>query len=206
MNLNLDNMNFLDLTKQRYTTKRYNSSAKIATDKIMELKEILRLSPSSINSQPWKFSFIENEDLKSELAAVSYFNEQRINDASHLVVFSSVDTIQLFEEEYLQHLPDGSKGYYNQFIKTLPEYNIKSWMQHQVYLSLGFFLSASMSLGIDSTPMEGIQSDKYREILGLKDHKPLFAVALGYRNPDDGNQPSANPKSRLPLEQIIQSI
>ena len=199
-------MSFLDLTKQRYTTKKYNSSVKIAADKIVELQEIVRLSPSSINSQPWKFSFIENEDLKSKLAAVSYFNQQRINDASHLVVFSAVDKIQLFEEEYLQQLPDGSKGYYNQFIKPLSEYDIKSWMQHQVYLSLGFFLSASMSLGIDSTPMEGIESDKYKEILGLKDHKPLFAVALGYRNPDDGNQPSINPKTRLPFEQIIQSI
>jgi len=199
-------MNFLDLTKQRYTTKKYNSNAKIAADQIMELKEILRLSPSSINSQPWKFSFVENEDIKRELAAASFFNEQRIKDASHLVVFSAVDKIQLFEEEYLQHLPNGSKGYYNQYIKLLPEYDIKSWMQHQVYLSLGFFLSASMSLGIDSTPMEGIESDRYREILGLMDYKPLFAVALGYRNPDDGNQPSINPKSRLPIEQIIQSV
>lgn len=199
-------MNFLDLTKKRYTTKKYNPDEKIAANKIAELKEILRLSPSSINSQPWKFSFIENEALKRELAAVSYFNEQKINDASHLVVFSAIDDVQLFEEELLQHLPDGSKGYYNQFLKSLPEAEIKSWLQHQVYLSLGFFLPACISLGIDSTPMEGIQSDRYREILGLKDYKPLFALALGYRNPNDTNQPSINPKSRLPLEQIIQTI
>ncbi|AZA85484.1 NAD(P)H-dependent oxidoreductase [Chryseobacterium shandongense] len=199
-------MNFLELTQRRYTTKKYNADKKIPADKINELKEILRLSASSINSQPWKFSFIENEAVKSELASVSYFNEQKINDASHLVVFSAVDNLQVFEEELLQNLPDGSRGYYNQFIKSLPESEIKSWLQHQVYLSLGFFLSASISLDLDSTPMEGIQSDRYKEILGLIDYKPLFAVALGYRNPDDANQPSINPKSRLPLEKIIQSL
>lgn len=199
-------MSFLDLTKKRYTTKKYNPDGKISADKIAELKEILRLSASSINSQPWKFSFVGNEAVKRELAAASYFNEQKINEASYLVVFSAIDDVQVFEEEFLQYLPDGAKGYYNQFLKSLSEPEIKSWLQHQVYLSLGFFLPACISLGIDSTPMEGIQSDRYREILGLKHYKPLFAVALGYRNPDDANQPSINPKSRLPLEQIIQSI
>lgn len=199
-------MSFLELAKKRYTTKKYNADRKIPADKINELKEILRLSASSINSQPWKFSFIENETVKSELAGVSYFNEQKINDASHLIVFSAIDNLQVFENELLQQLPDGSQGYYNQFLKPLPESEIKAWLQHQVYLSLGFFLSAAISLDLDSTPMEGIQNDKYKEILGLKDYKPLFAVALGYRNASDGNQPSVNPKSRLPLDKIIQSI
>lgn len=116
------------------------------------------------------------------------------------------DIVPINEDEFLTHLPAGSQGYYNQFLKPLSETEIKSWLQHQVYLSLGFFLSASVSLDIDSTPMEGIQSDRYREILGLKDYKPLFAVAIGYRNSDDANQPSINSKSRLPLEKIIQSI
>lgn len=44
-------MSFLDLAKNRYTTKIY-SDKKIDANKIEELKEILRLSPSSINSQP----------------------------------------------------------------------------------------------------------------------------------------------------------
>jgi nitroreductase/dihydropteridine reductase len=199
-------MSFLDLTKKRYTTKRYNSTGKIPADKIADLQEILRLSPSSINSQPWQFIFVSNDAVKSELAEASYFNKQKINEASHLVIFSVIDDVQLFEEELLQYLPDGSRGYYNQFIKPLSESEIKSWLKHQIYLSLGFFLSACVSLDIDSTPMEGIQSDKYQEILGLKHYKPLFSVAIGYRNSSDPNQPSIKPKSRLPLEHVIQSI
>lgn len=199
-------MNFLDLAKSRYTTKKYNQNLKIADEKIQQLKEILSLSPSSINSQPWKFVFVSDEKTKRELAGVSYFNEQKINEASHLVVFSAIDNIEKFEEQINQNLPEGSIGYYNQFLKPLPEAEIKSWLQHQVYLALGFFLSACASLEIDSTPMEGIKKEEYDKILVLEGYKSLFAVAIGYRNTEDSNQPIVKPKSRLAVEQTIHSI
>lgn len=199
-------MNFLDLAKSRYTTKSYNPNKRISEETITELKEILSLSPSSINSQPWKFIFISDEKLKSELAGVSYFNQQKINDASHLVVFSVIDDIQLFENQIRQNLPEGSVNYYNQFLKPKPESEIKSWLEHQVYLSLGFFLSACASMDIDSSPMEGIKNEEYDKILQLDGYRSLFAVAIGYRNPEDFNQPSVKAKSRLSLEQTIQSF
>ncbi|MBU7571398.1 MAG: nitroreductase family protein [Flavobacterium sp.] len=199
-------MNFLDLAKSRYTTKSYNPNKRISEETIAELKEILSLSPSSINSQPWKFIFISDEKLKSELAGVSYFNQQKINDASHLVVFSVIDDIQLFENQIRQNLPEGSVNYYNQFLKPKPEAEIKSWLEHQVYLSLGFFLSACASMDIDSSPMEGIKNEEYDKILQLDGYKSLFAVTIGYRNPEDFNQPSVKAKSRLSLEQTIQSF
>lgn len=199
-------MNFTTLANSRYTTKKYDPTQKIPAEKIEQLKKILRLSPSSINSQPWKFTIISDETFKAELAAVSYFNEQKIKDASHLVVFSSINDISRFEKQISEHLPEGSVTYYNTFLKPLPEAEIKSWLQSQVYLSLGFFLSACASMDIDSSPMEGIQADKYAEILKLDGYKPLFAVAIGYRNPEDANQPSVKPKSRLEMNLIIDVI
>jgi len=199
-------MSFLDLAKSRYTTKRYNTNEKIADGKIEQLKQIIRLSPSSINSQPWHFIFVSDEKTKQELAGASYFNEQKINEASHLVVFSAIDSIEKFEEQIRQNLPEGSVNYYNNFLKPLPETEIKSWLQHQVYLSLGFFLSACASLEIDSSPMEGLKTEEYDKILQLNGYKTLFAAAIGYRNPEDTNQPSVKPKFRLASEQIIHSI
>lgn len=199
-------MSFLDLAKNRYTTKNYNPDRKISAEQIEELKEVIRLSPSSINSQSWKFFFVGDGKKKSELANASYWNAQRINEASHLVVFTAIDDIAKFEQQIKENLPEGSVNYYNKFLKPQGETEVKSWLRHQVYLSLGFFLSACASMGIDSTPMEGIQNEEYDKILQLNGYKTLFAVAIGYRNPEDGNQPSLNPKSRLPLEQVIQSI
>lgn len=199
-------MNFLDLAKERYTTKKYNSELKISEDKIQQLKEILRLSPSSIDSQPWKFTFISDEKLKAQFAEVSYFNEHKVKDASHLVIFSVIDNISKFEKQIDENLPEGSVGYYNKNLKPQPESVVKSWMSHQVYLSLGFFLAACASMGIDSTPMEGIDIEGYTKILNNEDYKPLFAVAIGYRNNEDSNQPSITPKSRLNISEIIETL
>ena len=56
-------MNFLELAKNRYTTKHY-STKRISDEDIAQLKEILRLAPSSINSQPWQFVFIDDAATK----------------------------------------------------------------------------------------------------------------------------------------------
>lgn len=199
-------MEFTSLAKNRYTTKKYNATQKISDSKIEQLQEILRLSPSSINSQPWKFVFISNEEIKTQLAEVSFFNEQKIKEASHLIVFCAIDTISKFENQINTNLPEGAIGYYNQFIKPLPEDAIKSWFHNQVYLSLGFFLSACASMSIDSTPMEGINSKEYNAILKLKDYSAVFAVAIGLRDENDSNQPDRKPKSRLEIVDVIETI
>ncbi len=199
-------MNFLNIIENRYTTKEYDATKNIPEAKIEDLKKILNLSPSSINSQPWKFTVISKGKVKNALAEQSLFNEKRVKDASHLIVFSAVNNISFFENQINANLSKGAVGYYNQFIKPLGEAQIKNWFAHQVYLSLGIFLSACASMGIDSTPMEGIKLDEYAKILKLENHTPLFAVTIGYRDENDSNQPSVNPKSRLDIEMVVQTI
>lgn len=69
-------MSFLDKIKNRYAVKKYNPEAKISQEKIDELKAILNLSPSSINSQPWNFVFIKTQGIKEQLSEFSYHNKQ----------------------------------------------------------------------------------------------------------------------------------
>ena len=199
-------MEFLDLARSRYTTKKYNANKRISPEQIEQLKEIIRLSPSSINSQPWKVHFISDEQTKKSLAKASLFNEQKVLDASHLVVFSTFNDITLFEEQIRQNLPAGSVSYYEKFLKPLPETELKAWFKHQVYLSLGFFLSACANMAIDSTPMEGIVPAEYDKILQQEGYTSLFSVAIGYRDETDANQPSLKPKLRLPLEAVVETI
>ncbi|MFK7000493.1 nitroreductase family protein [Flavobacterium oreochromis] len=196
-------MDFLELAKQRYTTKKYNPDEKLSLETIEKLKAILKLSPSSINSQPWHFTFISNPEIKKRIAEASYFNAPKVLESSHTVVFSVIDDIHKFEEQIEKKLPEGAVGYYKQYVKPLSDEEIKAWLKNQVYLSLGYFLSACASLGIDSTPMEGIEKDKYRKILDLTDYQPLFAVAIGKRDQEDVNQPHIKTKLRLEIDEII---
>ncbi|KIO52776.1 nitroreductase family protein [Flavobacterium hibernum] len=200
-------MSFLDLAKSRYATKKYDATRKIGEEKIEELKEIIRLSPSSINSQPWKFTFVTNEAVKKELAAQSYMNEQSINDVNLLVVFSVMEDIEYFEKRNISILPEAwRKLFYEPMIKSNGDVATKSWMEHQVYLSLGYFLSACISMGLDATPMEGINIEAYKQILSQDGYTPLFSVSVGYADLSDWAHPSVLPKSRFELEEVVQSI
>lgn len=200
-------MSFLDLAKRRYATKKYDPIKKISAEQIEELKEIIRLSPSSINSQPWKFTFVTDEVVKRELAAQSYMNEQSINDVGLLVVFSVMEDIEHFEKRNISMLPEGwITGFYEPMVKSNGDAAVKSWMEHQVYLSLGYFLSACISMGLDTTPMEGINRDAYKQILAHDGYAPLFAVTVGYADLSDFMHPSVFPKSRFELDEVVQSI
>lgn len=197
---------FLDAAKSRYTTKKYDATAKLTDAQLEEIKEILRLSPSSINSQPWKFTVVSSEKAKNEFAKVSSYNAPKIENASHLIVFSVLNNVQLFEKQLNENNIQGQIDFFNNNIKHWPEAEIKNWMAHQVYLSLGFLLSACAVMGIDATPMEGINKEAYTQLLAQNDYKVLFAVALGKRADDDSNQPDLTPKQRLSSDKVIENI
>src|SRR5690554_3178030 len=127
-------MSFIEIAKSRYTTKLYDGKSKISDSEIEKLKEILRLSPSSMNGQPWKFLFISNEEIKNKLAEVSYTNRDRIKDASHLIVFSVIDEIPIFRSQINEHLNEGAVQYFEEFLLPKGEEYVRSWMGHQVYL------------------------------------------------------------------------
>ena len=199
-------MNILDLIQKRYTAKKYNAHKTIPQEKIENLKEILRLTPSSINIQPWKFTFVQNPEVKAKLATVSMHNTEKINQAQLLVVFSVADDLDAFQKVVENELPEARKDWYNQIRANTPEADLKVWLAKQVYIALGVGLTASISLGLDSTAMEGIEADKYMDILNMKDYKPLFAMAVGYGSEDDFNRIEITPKSRRLLENVVETI
>lgn len=188
-------MSFINAMQERYTTKVYDETKKIDPKHIEELKESLRLSPSSINSQPWKFTFVSDQDTKEKLSKVSWINTEKVTKSDTVVVFSRVDDLSLFEEQIKRELPQGMVDYYNENLKPLPKEQITAWFDKQVYLSVGVLLSACAVMGIDATPMEGIEPANYDKIIGNDGYATLVAVAIGYRDEEDFNQPSKNQES-----------
>jgi nitroreductase/dihydropteridine reductase len=200
-------MNFLEAVQRRYATKMYDKTKKIDDETIEQLKQILHLSPSSINSQPWQFTFVRDEKMKTKLAKASFTNEGKIVDADTLVVFSAINQIELFEQQINEHLPQRAIDYFNRVVKPQGDTAIKNWFQKQVYLSLGVFLSACATMGLDATPMEGIDCKGYDNLINPDGHyTTLFSVSVGYRNPEDSFQPAIRPKERIVIDQIIKSI
>lgn len=54
-------MDFLDLVKRRYSVRSYEQKA-IELSKLDYIMECVRLAPSAVNFQPWKFAIITDEE------------------------------------------------------------------------------------------------------------------------------------------------
>lgn len=189
-------MDMLSIMQERYTTKEYDAQKKLTAEQTDALMECLRLSPSSINSQPWGFRLIEDGEQKERLASLSYFNAEKVRNCSHLLVFAVYKDAESFAQERLPEMDQRTQDYFRQSVLPLGDDHVVGWMSRQVYIALGILFATAASMGIDSTAMEGIDAAAYTEELGLQKHKVLFAVALGCRAESDANQPSQTPKRR----------
>ncbi|MFR9603275.1 MAG: nitroreductase family protein [Rikenellaceae bacterium] len=127
-------MKFIEALKLRYATKLYDPALEVDPITIDEIAEILRLSPSSINSQPWKFTIITDTKVKADLAENSFFNKQKIEDAPVLIVFSIYDNLESFERWASIELPQPNQDYYNSVVKPMGREAIKCWFSNQLYI------------------------------------------------------------------------
>lgn len=84
-------MDIVSVALQRYSTKAFDPSKKLTAEEADKIKTLLQYSPSSTNSQPWHFIVASTEEGKARVAksaAGNYtFNERKMLDASHVVVF-----------------------------------------------------------------------------------------------------------------------
>ncbi|WP_321276376.1 oxygen-insensitive NAD(P)H nitroreductase [Thiomicrorhabdus indica] len=217
-------MDILDAAKQRYATKKFDVNKAFSDKQIQQVKDLLRLSPSSINSQPWHFIVATTQQGKQRIAksaqAPYNANEPKILEAAMVVVFCAKTDIS---DEYLQHITnqEAEEGRFpkiegkdvamkvRRFYADLhrnDELELVNWTQKQVYLNVGNLLLGAGALGIDAVPIEGVDFDVLNQEFGLAEKKvtATVVVALGYRSDDDFN---ANlPKSRLPAGEIFTDI
>ena len=189
-------MDIIKLLQSRYTTKVYDPSFRLSEEQLAIIKEILRLSPSSINSQPWAFELIEDEALKSVLAEESRSNLDRVKQASLLIVFYTYRDVETFIKERIDTQEAPVQAYFHNYVASQGSEAIQAWQIHQVYIVLGVLLTSLASMGLDSTPMEGINVDKYDELLGREKYRPVLAVLVGRHAEDDFNHPSRKNKQR----------
>lgn len=216
-------MDVIKALNRRYTTKYFDPNKKISEEDFAKVKEILRMSPSSTNLQPWHFVIASTEEGKKRMAKGTKgffsFNAGKVLDASHVVLFCSKTFI---DEAYLQHISDTEDNdgrYPSEEVKQnvngarhiftdIHKYDLKDlqhWLEKQVYLNIGNFVLGVASLGIDACTMEGLDMKAIDNEFGLREKgfTAIAAVSIGYRAENDFNTPDKTPKSRLTEQEII---
>jgi len=207
----------------RYTSKKYDPSRRISQEDIDVLFEGMRLSASSINSQPWKFIVIESDAARARMhktfANKHQYNQSHVYDASQIILFAYNPryTRDDYAEVVDKGIEDGRVKPENReaafkafaFVELYTDetgYN-GGWTKAQTYLALGNTLHTLARLKIDSTPLEGIDIDLVNEAFKneLDGYQCDVALAIGYHHPEEDYNAKL-PKSRLGLEKVVQRI
>jgi len=213
--------NITEAMNWRYSTKEFDTNKKISAEDFQSLKDILRLSPSSTNIQPWHFVIANVKADKVQIAkgteGMYEFNDAKVKGASHVIVFCSrvyaddefLDDIlekekadgRFAEPKFKEQMHQTRKMFLD--IRRYEQKDEPHWLIEQLYLNVGALLLGAATLGIDAVPMEGVDLKALDEEFDLrnKGYTAVAVVSLGYRSEDDFN--AELPKSRFDEENII---
>lgn len=214
-------MDLLTVAKTRYTTKAYDATKKIPQEQFERLVEILRLTPSSINIQPWHFFIADHDEAKQRIAKALVgkyaYNAPKVLDSSHTILFCTkadiseqhlADLLQQddlsgrFKDEKAKQGQKESRSGYVSYYRN-EKGDIQRWAENQTFIALGQMLLAAGIEGIDATPIGGFDEAILTEELGLAEKNliPSVIMTLGYRSDVDFN--AKLPKSRLAQKDVI---
>lgn len=217
-------MTLLEAVAKRHTVKAFDDSRLLPDAQIETLLNVLRNTPSSVNSQPWHFVVASTaagrEAIARSTTGAFIYNQPKVVHASHVIALcmrSDLDENHLqtvlaqeekdgrFRDEAAKAGQDKSRRGYVDMHRYVQR-DLPQWMEKQVYLALGGLLLSAALLHIDATPMEGFDTAALDEALGLheKGLTSVVLVSLGYRSEQDFN--AALPKSRLAQDKIFTFI
>lgn len=217
-------MRILQSAQRRYAAKAFDVNKPLSEDDVETLKQIIRLSPSSINIQAWHFIIARTAEAKAKIAeacpgALAY-NAKKIQEAPLVIVFCAKNAVDENTVNHVIEQEDKDGRYPNtqakadrktlltQYINNLNQDPIQAstWIDKQTYIALGNVLLAAADMGVDGVPIEGFQNEILDSNLQLAEkglHSTVIA-AFGYHSDEDFN--ATLPKSRLPDETLFSEV
>ncbi len=210
--------------RSRMSCKAFAAGHSLSAAELQALKDLLRLAPSSINSQAWHFVIASSQQGRAQVAqgmAAPHFqyNAEKVQNAAAAVVLC----VQ-------RDLPDGHMAgvlvaeaeagrfatpqMQAQRLATCENFiamhrqagDVGPWLQSQAYIALGQTLLGLHAMGLNACPIEGFDAAQMDAALGLPAQglRSVVCLAVGRRSDADFN--ASLPKSRLPEAQVISVI
>lgn len=216
----------VSLFESRYTAKSYDASRVVSEEDFNAILTAGRLAPSSMGMEPWQFIVATPGELTDEVQPHCWgvhptpshwvFLLGRNADAflpslrTDVSVDAQVDyvrhmhcDIQGFEAETADARCQAVAKLVEQDLNLDTEESATGWVNRQVYLAMGSMLLAAAMLGVDSTPVEGLNAAAVEEVLvrhGLMDPTQTHFVALltfGYTDRQEHRDKTRRPESEV---------
>ena len=169
----------LEIFKRRVSTRSYDPTRTISDEDFKTILEFVRLSPSSVGSEPWKFLVIQNKELREKLKPIAWGMANTLDDASHVVIIVAKKNARYDSDFLLQalakrNLPEDQMQMALDMYKNFQVHDMKiadderalfEWTRKNTYIALGNMLTGAAMLGIDSCPVEGMDYDAVTQLL-----------------------------------------
>lgn len=197
-------MDVFDAIKKRRSIRNFKPDA-IPDEVLDKLLEALRLAPSGVNRQPWKFIVVKDKETREKIADACRFNPSRatgqpfIAEAPVVIVACGSEKTAAAryrkKEDGQMWVSDGAAVI--EEMKTGPvEY--QSTMLLDLAIAMDHLALTAASEGLGTCWIEGMDEPEVKKILGIPDDVKLAIVMpVGY----PVSWPEAKP--RKPLEEII---
>ena len=199
--------NFIEILSFRHACKLFDETKQISEEDKLKIVEFGRLSPSSYGIEPWHFLVISDQALREKLRPFCW-NQVQITSASFIVIYLvkqaynfRTDNAFIKQRLWRRSLADERYQMISKLVANyLSEQNTLDWAKRQSYIALANMLSGAASLGIDSCPMEGFESENVKKVLAdyvdWSQYDTSVIAAFGYR---------VNPQSEK-IRESIESI
>ena len=198
-------MEFKDIVMKRYATKQFDGRM-IDEPALFALLDIIRMSPSAFNLQPWKIKVVTASKIKKNLLPHTN-NQPQVTTCSHLFVFCANTELEPLVDKAVEGLaatglsPEAINQYATMikgYIGSMSPEQRMAFSREQIHIALGNAVNGAKSLGLDSCPMGGFDPVAYAEVLFMpEEYVPVVLCAVGYA----ADKPLQ--KWRLPREEVF---
>jgi len=198
-------MEFKDLVKNRRSIRQYQGLA-VRESTIEELLEIIAMSVSAINLQPWKIKVVRDQETKDKLFGAT-FGMNHVRTCSHVFVLCADTDYPALIDRLVkaqqaagvdEEMWQNTRTFATQIANGMTSEQKLRWSQEQVYIALGNAVNGAYSLGLGACPMTAFKADEVARILELPPTVvPTAMVTVGY-----SAEPGAA-KLRHPVREIL---
>lgn len=166
-------MNFLELVKMRYSVRSYEERP-IEQDKLDYIMECVRLAPSAVNFQPWKFRVVTDKKLLDALKSV--YPREWIKTAPCIIVACG----------------DHSEAWHRKL-------DNKDHTDVDVAIAVEHLCLAAAEQGLGTCWVCNFDVPRCKELMDLPEQvEPIALIPIGYISETDVAE-----KKRKPLQEIL---
>ena len=158
-------MNFHEITVNRQSCRSYDPARPVEPEKLLQILEATRLSPSACNGQPYHFTVCQGESARKASAACTGMSRNKFAAQAPVRIVIS-------EEPYVKSAALGAKVKNNDYRSM------------DIGIAAAYLTAAAAEEGLGTCILGWLDDQKLRELCGLS-HPVRLVITLGYPTADE---------------------